>query len=67
MSGMFSSRIGSGGTAGPIDLLARQVLEQAQVMTFADVYWLLALSTGLSLLLVPFISRPLRPVEGVGH
>lgn len=67
MSGLFAGHVGLDARAGPIGLLARQVYEQAQVMTYADVYWLLSISTSLSLLLVPLISRPLRPAQGMGH
>jgi DHA2 family multidrug resistance protein len=67
MRTLFASQMGTAPDAGAIGLLARQVFIQAQTMTYADIYWLLAVSTGLSLLLVPMIRRTAGAVSVAGH
>jgi DHA2 family multidrug resistance protein len=55
---MVSPQLGHNSPAGAIALLARQAQQQALTMTYGDMYLMLAISTAVTMLLVPFIERP---------
>ena len=67
MSAMLAPQLGAGSHAGAISMLAQQAYQQASTMTYGDMYFLLSISTALSVLLVPLIQKPRQSVEGVGH
>jgi len=67
MGAMLTPQLGSGSKAGAISMLAQQAYQQASTMTYGDMYFLLSISTALSVLLVPLIQKPQQSVEGMGH
>jgi DHA2 family multidrug resistance protein len=66
MSGALHAQLGQASEAGAIGWLAQQAARQVASMTYGDLYFLLAFSPLLSVLLVPLIRRPARDV-GMGH
>ena len=48
-------------------MLAREAQLQAATMSYGDMYFLLSISTSLTLLAVPFIRRPKAPLEVAAH
>lgn len=67
MGNMLAPQLGAGSKGGAIGMLAQQASQQALTMTYADMYFLLSISTALTVLLVPLIRKPQQGVEGMGH
>ena len=59
--------LGADSHAGAIGVLAQQASLQSQTMTYGDMYLLLAVSTALSLLLVPLLAKPRGDAGNLGH
>jgi len=67
MSAALRPGLGGDSDAGAVGLLAQQAARQAATMSYSDMYLLLAVTTILSVLLVPLIRKPQREVGGMGH
>ena len=67
MGAILAPQLGADSKAGAIGMLAQQAYQQASTMTYGDMYFLLSISTALTVLLVPLIRKPQQSVEGMGH
>jgi DHA2 family multidrug resistance protein len=67
MQNALTPELGNNGTLGAVGILFQEAQRQALVMTFADMYLLVAWSSALPLLVVPLIRKPKRQVALAAH
>jgi DHA2 family multidrug resistance protein len=67
MQSALTPSLGDNAYLGAVSNLFQQAQQQAMVMTFADMYMIVAVCSAVPLVVVPWIHKPVREVGPAGH